>query len=121
MHDEQLNRDKLSQSATDSIDPIDPLDRRIVRVLETAPELEVPADFAARVASQLPARRPVSLTPTHYGKNAMLVGLAVTLAALVALSLHSTGHAAFGLLESLLLAQFIALAVWFTVWRYGLR
>jgi hypothetical protein len=115
MHDEQLNRDKLSRTA------IDPVDQRIVRVLETAPELHVPGDFAARVASQFPARRPVSLTPTHYGKNAMLVGIAVSLAALVVLAQHTTGDAAFGLLESVLFAQFIALAVWFTVWRYGLR
>jgi formate/nitrite transporter FocA (FNT family) len=115
MHDEQLNRDNVSQSA------IDPLDQRIVRGLETAPELQVPADFAARVASRLPARRPVSLTPTYYGKNAMLAGIAVTLAALVVLALHSTGDAAFGVLESLLFAQFIAFALWLTVWRYGLR
>ena len=78
-------------------------------------------DFAARVASRLPARRPVSLTPTHYGQNAMLAGIVVILAALVVLALRSTGHATLGLLESLLFAQFIALAVWFTVWRYGLR
>jgi hypothetical protein len=115
MHDEPLNHDNLSQSA------IEALDQRIVRALETGPEPQIPADFAARVASQLPARRPVSLTPTHYGHNAMLAGIVVLLAALVALALHSTGHATFGLLESLLFAQFIALAVWFTVGRYGLR
>jgi hypothetical protein len=51
----------------------------------------------------------------------MLGGIVVLLAALVALAVRSTGHATFGLLESLLFAQFIALAVWFTVWRYGLR
>ena len=96
------------------------LDQRIVRALETAPELQIPADFAARVASSLPATRPVSLTPTHYGQNAMLLGIVVILAALVILALHST-HATLGLLESLLFAQFLALAVWFTVWRYGLR
>jgi hypothetical protein len=118
MH-ESLNPEDLSQSAMEHAG--EHLDRRIVRALEAAPELQIPADFAARVASHLPAGRPVSLTPTHYGKNAMLVGLAVTLAALIALSLHSKGDAAFGLLESVLLAQFIALAVWFTVWRYGLR
>jgi hypothetical protein len=115
MHDEPLNHDNLSQSA------IEALDQRIVRALETGPEPQIPADFAARVASQLPARRPVSLTPTHYGYNAMLAGIVVLLAALVALALHSTGQTAFGLLESLLFAQFIALAVWFTVGRYGLR
>jgi hypothetical protein len=115
MHDELIKPDNSSQSAMED------LDQRIVRALETAPRLQVPADFAVRVASQLPSRRPVSLTPTHYGKNAMLAGIAVTLAALVVLALHSTGDAAFGVLESLLFAQFIAFAVWLTVWRYGLR
>jgi hypothetical protein len=114
MH-ESLNPEDLSQSA------IDHLDQRIVRALEAAPEPQIPTDFAARVASRLPARRPVSLTPTHYGQNTMLAGIVVTLAVLVVLALHSTGHAAFGLLESLLFAQFIVFAVWFTVWRYGLR
>jgi hypothetical protein len=115
MHDEPLNPDNLSQSA------MEVLDQRIIRALETAPEPQIPADFAARVASRLPARRPVSLTPTHYGQNAMLLGLMVILAALVVLAVHSTGQAAFGFLESLLFAQFIALAIWFTVWRYGWR
>jgi hypothetical protein len=119
MHDEQLNHDNLSQSAMECLD-LD-LDQRLVRALETVPEPEIPADFAARVASRLPARRPVSLTPTHYGQNAMLAGIVVILAALIVLALHSTGHATFGLLESVLFAQFIALAIWFTVWRYGLR
>jgi hypothetical protein len=115
MHDEPLNHENLSQSVMEQ------LDLRIVRALETVPEPQIPADFAARVAGQLPAKRPVSLTPTHYGQRAMLIGTLVTLAALVILALHSTGHATFGLLESLLFAQFIALAVWLSVWRYGLR
>jgi formate/nitrite transporter FocA (FNT family) len=115
MHDEPLNRDNLSQSATEH------LDQRIVRALETAPEIHIPADFAARVASQLPARRPVSLTPTYYGQNAMMAGMVVTLAALLILAVNSAGHTTFGLLESLLSAQFIALAVWLSVWRQSLR
>jgi hypothetical protein len=119
MHDESINPGNLSQSAAEHA--TERLDKRIIQALETAPESQIPADFAARVASQLPARRPVSLTPTNYGKNAMLVSLAVTLVALLVLALHSPGHAAFGLLESLLYAQFIALAVWFTLWRHGLR
>ena len=119
MHDEPLNHENLSPSAMECLE-LD-LDQRIVRALETAPELQIPADFAARVASSLPATRPVSLTPTHYGQNAMLLGIVVILAALVVLALHSTGHATFGLLEWLLFAQFIAFAVWFTIWRYGLR
>ena len=115
MHDEPLNPEHPSQSASEH------LDQRIVRALEAAPEPQIPADFAARVASQLPARRSVSLTPTHYGQNAMLIGTVVTLAALLVLALHSTGHATLGLLQSLLFAQFIALAVWLSVWRHSSR
>jgi hypothetical protein len=115
MHDKSLNPDNLSQSATEH------LDQRIVRALETAPEPQIPADFAARVASLLPARRPVSLTPTYYGQNAMLAGMVVTLALLLVLPLNSPRHASFGLLESLLSAQFIALAVWLSVWRHRLH
>ena len=113
MH-ESLNPEDRSPSAMEH------LDQRIVRALETAPAPQIPGDFAARVASLLPARRPLSLTPTHYGRYAMLLGTVVTLAALVILALRST-HPSFGLLEPLLFAQFIALAVWLTVWRYGLR
>jgi len=48
----------------------------------------------------------------------MLAGIVVILAALIVLALHSRPRH-FGLLESVLFAQFIALAIWFTVWRYG--
>jgi hypothetical protein len=115
MHDESLNQDNLSPAAMEQ------LDQRLIRALETVPEPHIPADFAARVASQLPARRPVSLTPTHYGYTAMLIGLVLTLAALLAVALHTTGRATFGLPESFLLTQFIVLAVWFSVWRHSLR
>jgi hypothetical protein len=115
MHDEPLDQDNLSRTT------IEHLDQRIVRALETVPTPPIPADFAARVASQLPAQRPVSLTPTHYGDNAMLLGLVATLAALLAFALHTAGHATFGLPESLLLAQFIVLTVWLSVRRHSMR
>jgi hypothetical protein len=115
MHNDPLNPEGLSPTAAEN------LDLRITRALETVPEPHIPSDFAARVASRLPARRPVSLTPTHYGQNAMVIGILVTLAALIVLALHTAGHASFGLLESLLFAQFVALAVWFSVWRHSLR
>jgi hypothetical protein len=94
---------------------IDELDLRILYALETAPDLQIPADFAARLTSKLPARRPISLTPTHYGRNAMLIGMVVTLVALLALTLHNGTHAAFSLAQSLLLAQFVALTVWLSI------
>jgi len=122
MHDQPLNPDNLSQSAIDhATEHGERLDQRIVRALETAPEPHIRADFAARIASQLPARRPTSLTPTHYGQNATLAGILVTLADLLVLALKPTGHATLGLLESLLSVQFIALAVWLSVWRHRLR
>jgi hypothetical protein len=115
MHDEPLDQNDLSPAAMEH------LDQRILRALEAVPEIHIPADFASRVAGQLPARLPVSITPTHYGYTAMLIGLLVTLGALVAVALHTTGQATFGLTESLLFAQFIALAVWFSVWRHSWR
>ena len=115
MYDEPLNQDNLSAAAMGE------LDQRLIRALETVPEPHIPADFAARVASQLPARRPVSLTPTHYGYTAMLIGLVATFVALLAFALHTTGRATIGLPESFLLTQFIVLAVWLSVWRHSLR
>jgi hypothetical protein len=115
MHDEPVNQDNLSPAATEH------LDQRLIRALETVPEPHIPAGFAARVASQLPARRPVSLTPTHFGYTAMLLGLVVTLAAMVVFALHSGGRVAFGLPESLLLTQFIVLAIWLSVRSHSLR
>jgi len=118
-----MHNEPLDQPAQHDPSPaaIEYLDQRIIRALETAPGSRIPADFAARVAGRLPARRPVSLTPTHYGRNVMLVSLVVTLLALLALGLRATGHASFVLLESLLCVQFIALAMWFSVWRHSLR
>ena len=115
MHDEPVNQHDLSPAV------IEHLDQRIVCVLETVPKPRIRDDFAARVASQLPAERPVSLTPTHYGHNAMLISMVATFAALIALAPHATGHATFELLESLLFAQFIVLAVWFSVRHHSLR
>jgi hypothetical protein len=111
MSDELVNQ-QISSNAE-----IDELDHRILRALEDAPELHIPADFAVRVSRQLPARRPVSLTPTHYGRNAVLIGMVITLVALLALTLHNGTTAAFGLTQSLLLAQFIALTVWLSIRR----
>jgi hypothetical protein len=115
MHDGPLDENELSPGA------IEHLDQRTVRALETAPRVEVSADFAARVVGQLPARRPVSLTPTHYGYATILIGMVVTFVALMVFAFHTTAHAVFGLPESLLLTQFIVLVVWLSVRRPSLR
>jgi hypothetical protein len=119
MHDEPMN--DLSPNANEQAELDLILDQRLIRALETVPDPQIPADFATRVARQLPRRRPISLTATHYGQNAMLLGIVATLAVLLVLALHTAGHASFGFLESFLFAEFIALTVWFSVWRYGLR
>jgi hypothetical protein len=114
MHDQPLNQQDLSP------DELEHLEQRLTRALETVPEPHIPADFAARVASQLPVRRPVSLTPTHYGQGAMRIGAFLTLAALLAFAVRS-GRTDFGLAESFLLTLFVILVVWLSVWRHSLR
>ena len=122
-----LDQETPSHSADEPLDHhldhLDELDRRIIRALEAAPRPYIPAGFAARIAQQLPEKRPESLTPTHYGQWAVLIGTLASFAALLILARSSehAGHATFGLVESFLFAQFIALAVWFSVWRPSLR
>jgi hypothetical protein len=111
MPDELTHQELLSKAANDE------LEQQILRTLEAAPEIEIPAGFAARVSSQLPAHRPLPLTPTHYGRNAGIIGMFVTLVALIALALHNEKHATFGLAESLLLLQFLALTIWLSIRR----
>jgi hypothetical protein len=115
MRDESLNH---QHSAATDIDQLARLDRRLIHALEVAPEPRVPADFAARVASLLPVRRPVSVTPTHYGYYAMVGSMVILLAALLLLAPHASDRSIFELtLQWLLCAQFIGLAVWLSVRR----
>jgi hypothetical protein len=115
MRDESLNH---QHSTTTEADQLAVLDQRLIHALEIAPEPRVPADFAARVASLLPARHPVSVTPTHYGHYAMVASMVILLAALLLLAPHATDRSIFGLtLQWLLCAQFIGLAVWLSVRR----
>ncbi|MBB5340929.1 hypothetical protein [Tunturiibacter gelidoferens] len=115
MSDESMNLQAANRNADDE------MDRRVLHALETAPRIDVPADFAECVARQLPARRPTSLTATHYGQSAVFLGMILTLVMLIALTLHNGRHATFGLAESLLLTQFLALTVWLSVRYHGVR
>ena len=99
------------------------LDAKIVQTLEMQPNVAIPDGFAARMASQVPARRPaarraVLLRRTHYGLKAMaasLIALAIMLIALVA---NHFGHTAVGqVMEWIIYSQFLLLAVWFGVYR----
>ncbi len=97
------------------------LDQRLTRALETTPEVRISADFAARVASRVPARPIVASRPTHYGDYASLLGVLVTLAALFWLGIQTHNGAAFTFVESFLLAEFIALTFWVSIRRHRLR
>ncbi len=98
------------------------LDERLIRALEARPEVSIPANFAARVASQLPAKKAVSLTPTHYGRNAMLISMVALAIALLALALRSADRSTLGLtMEWILCGQFLSIAVWSGTRRQGLR
>jgi hypothetical protein len=117
MRDESLDH---QHSTVTNIDQLTRLDQRLIHALEIAPEPRVPSDFAARVASLLPARRPVSITPTHYGYYAMVASMVILLAALLLLAPHGTDRSVFGLtLQWLLCAQFIGLTVWLSVRRHS--
>lgn len=120
MHDQPLDQHNLSPNEIEH-NEIEHMDRRILRALETIPEPDIPAGFAARVASQLPARRPESLTPTHYGHNATRIAIVLTFVTMLALALRDGGRPSFSLLESFLLTQFIILVIWLSVWRRSLR
>jgi hypothetical protein len=91
------------------------MELRLIRALETKPAVIIPADFAARVTSQLPERKPISLTPTHYGRKAMIVCMvALGIALLVAFALHGIAVSPIvQVIGWILYAQFLALVVWF--------
>jgi hypothetical protein len=93
-------------------------EERIVRVLEQAPAMTVPAEFAARVMTQLPERKVVRVPAehglfvrrTHYGRNAMLAGVALLCCLLVAAV--SNGGTAWRVAEWTSLAQLAGIALW---------
>jgi hypothetical protein len=98
------------------------LDERILHALEDVPDVSelVPADFAARLVKQVPARKVVAVTPTHYGRRAMIVCGVVLFAVLIALTARGMDHSTIGLvLEWCLFAQFVTLAIWLGTRRWG--
>ncbi|MGI8770216.1 MAG: hypothetical protein ACR2JE_02140 [Acidobacteriaceae bacterium] len=104
MHHEMMDDESSSVSA---------MDARLIHVLESRPEMEIPAGFAARVVSRLPARRPASVTATQYGRNAMVMSMVALLVALLAWAPRTAGHSAVWLaVEWILCAEFASLVWW---------
>ena len=96
------------------------LDARILRALETAPRLEIPFDFAARVARQLPPLPVPILSPARYGYRAAVACLVVLLALILAFARRAMGTSVFWLsMESIFCVQFALVAVWLAVRNAG--
>ena len=108
MHEQRMN-----DAAEGRMDAITAMDRRVVRALERAPGVEIPADFAARVAGHMPAWRPLAVTPTHYGLIAMRSSMAVLVLALAVLGMRTADHSVFQVaLEWILCGQLVVVAMW---------
>jgi hypothetical protein len=99
---------------------LDPLDARIILALEAAPRPEIPAEFAARVAAQLPAHPPAILTPGRYGHLAAIACLVALVVMMLAFAPRATGASLYWLsIESILCAQFALLTVWLVARNAG--
>ncbi|HEY2001409.1 MAG TPA: hypothetical protein VGG80_03765 [Acidobacteriaceae bacterium] len=93
---------------------------RITHVLEEAPAVRVPADFAARVMQRLPEPKASRVAVgrgwfvrrTHYGRNAMLAGAALLCCLLVAAAVAHDGGTAWQLMEWTALTQLAGIALW---------
>ena len=88
------------------------LDARITFALEAAPQPEIPLDFAARVAAQVPAIRPMTLTPRGYGRNAAMLSLAVLLALIFVFAHRAGASPLWTTMEWIFCVQFALIAVW---------
>jgi hypothetical protein len=112
MRDEWMNKENAPDAASEANSE---MELRLIRALEAKPAVVIPADFASRVASQLPERRPISLTPTHYGRKAMVVCMIVLgVALLLTFALHGIAVPPMVQVTGwILYAQFLALVVWF--------
>ena len=90
------------------------LEERLTRALEARPAIHIPDDFAARVVRQLPERRPITLTPTNYGRTVMAICMVVLGVVLLAFALNGmAARPAVQITGWILYAQFLVLVLWF--------
>ena len=88
-------------------------ERRLEQALATAPPLKIPADFAARVASRVPASTPVALPRTAYARNSIILSALVLLIALLVVAPKAVHGLSFATgLEWLLCGQLSLLAIY---------
>lgn len=103
-----------------SVSPEDVLlDRRIIRALESAPLVDVPAGFAGRVVRQLPPRPELIMTPVRYGQRAAIACLVFLVILILNFAHRATGTSLYWFsIESILCSQFALLTVWLVVRNY---
>jgi hypothetical protein len=104
---------------SERMNEVDSMDARLTRALERKPAVAVLAEFAARVAAQVPVRRAIAVPTPRYGLMAARIGMGLLLLALVGLAMRSTVHTVFGVaLEWILCAELAGLALWLSgVWK----
>ncbi len=107
--------DSESQLLTAQLREAQILESRITLALETAPKPEIPSDFAARVAGQVPALTPVTLTPRGYGRNAAMICMGVLLALIFAFAHRAGASPLWTSMEWIFCVQFALVAVWLAV------
>jgi hypothetical protein len=93
------------------------LEARIALALETPAQCDIPPDFAARVAAQLPPLTAVNLTPRGYGRNAAIASLAVLLTLIFAFAHRAGASPLWTSMEGIFCVQFALVAVWLAVRR----
>jgi hypothetical protein len=98
------------------------LDARILRALETAPCVEIPEGFAARVAGQVPARPVLVLSGRRYGHLSALLCVVVLIGFMLTFAQRAAGSSLYWfLIESIVSAQFVLLTVWLVARNAGYR
>jgi hypothetical protein len=92
---------------------------QIVKALESAPDVAVPDDFAARLMARVPEqphRRyviPQTLqTDSHVGRTLTFAALLVLIAGMLLLAPHTVRSATWLMLQGVLFAQLVALLLW---------
>ncbi len=89
------------------------LDALIVQTLEARPETAIPNDFAARIASQLPAQRQAFFRQRHFGPTFSWIGVITSIVALFFLAPSATrGSSTEEWVELFVCTQLLCLVVW---------
>jgi protein-S-isoprenylcysteine O-methyltransferase Ste14 len=96
----------------------DPLLIQITEALETAPNIPVPSDFAARVMARVPRQKThrmavPAIAKARYGQAALVLAMVLLVAAMLYLAPETRTSNTWLLLQGLLLAQLAFLAIWF--------